>query len=277
MHLRRLSVLFACLLVTAACGKLGKKGDDDGGTSASSGGGVSGILGKALTLVSPTGEPFEGQITMNDTHETKTTSMVYEVKGDKLRFDEPSHNEYVIFNAPEKKIISVDDAKKTATVINLDDMQKMAGSMGAPGHTAPSTPSESEWETSIDMNAGSDVIAGYACDKWKVTETHKKTHKVRKTDACLAKGIGFPDLTAMYGGPSAANNTNTWMAKLVADKYFPLRAVTTEDGVEKTKMEVTKIDKKTLDAARFEVPAGYKVIDMGEMMKQLQNMKGMPH
>ncbi len=268
--------MLACVLSVAACGKLGKKDDADGGT-ASSGGGVSGLLGKALTLVSPTGEPFEGQISMDDSVDGKPhTSMVYEVKGDKMRFDEPAHNAYVIFNAPEKKMISVDDAKKTATVINLDDMQKMAASMGAPGHTAPSAPVENEWDSSVDMNAGSDVIAGYACDKWKITETNKKTAKVRKSDACLAKGIGFPDMSSMMGG-GGTKTGSAWMQKLVTDKYFPLRAVTTEDGVEKTRMEVTKIDKKPLDAARFEVPAGYKVVDMADMMKQLQNMKGMPH
>lgn len=262
--------LVACVIAVAGCGKFGKKDDGDGGT-ASSGGGVSGLIGKALTLVSPTGEAFEGQITMADTHETKVTSMVYEVKGDKLRFDEGSRDSYVIFNTPEKKIITVDDAKKTAMVMNLDDIQKMATTVGAPGR--PSAPTESEWDSKVDMNAGSDVIAGYGCDKWKITETNKKTAKVRKTETCLAKGIGFPDMSAMAPG----GTTKSWMQKLLTDKYFPLRMVMTEDGVEKAKMEVTKIDKKPLDAARFEVPAGYKVTDMGEMMKQLQGMKGMPH
>lgn len=270
--LRTIGLFAACIFSLAACDKLrGNKGDADGGTVSSSGGGVSGLVGKALSLVSPTGEPFEGEITMNDSHGGKpATTMVYESKGDKLRFDDPPHHTYVIFNAPEKKIISVDDAKKTAMVIELDQMAKMAQGMGNPHAPPTTTAPESEWDTTVDMNAGSDVIAGYACDKWKVTETNKKTAKVRKTDACLAKGIGFPDMSSAMGGGST---TKSWTAKLVTDKYFPLRLVTTEDGVEKDKMEVTKIDKKTLAASRFEVPAGYTVTDMAEMMKGLQGMK----
>ena len=272
-HVRTITVFAACLLSVAACDRLrGNNGGADGGT-ASSGGGVSGLAAKALSLVSSTGESFEGDITMNDTHTGKPPKVeVYEVKGDKLRFEDPERHTYVIFNGAEKKIIEVDDTKKTAMLIDVDQMEKMSAQMaGAPSHAAPSTPPPSEWETSIDTAAGTDVIAGYACDKWKITETNKKTGKIRKTDACLAKGIGFPDMTMGRGGET----TKSWMVKLVADKYFPLRMVMTEDGVEQNKMEVTKIEKKTLAASRFEVPAGYAVTDMAEMMKGLQNMR--PH
>ncbi|HEX7601910.1 MAG TPA: DUF4412 domain-containing protein [Polyangiaceae bacterium] len=272
MHLRTITVFAACLLSVAACDRLrGTKGGADGGAASSGGGGVSGLAAKALSLVTSTGESFEGDITMNDAHTGKPPKVeVYEVKGDKLRLEDPERHNYVIFNGAEKKIIEVDDAKKTAMVIEVDQMEKMSAQMAPAAAHAPSTPPPSEWESSVDMAAGTDVIAGYACDKWKITETNKKTGKIRKTDACLAKGIGFPDMTMGRGG-----TTKSWMAKLVADKFFPLRVVMTEDGVEQEKMEVTKIEKKTLAASRFEVPPGYAVTDMAEMMKGLQNMR--PH
>jgi hypothetical protein len=270
MNLRTLATLSVCVLSLSACDKLrGSAGADGGSSSTTSGGGITGLASKALSLVSPTGEAFEGAITMNNTRASKAADViVYEVKGDKLRFDDPARHAYVIFNAADKKMITVDDTKKTAMVIDLDQMQKLAGSMGAggPHPTAPTGPSDED--VSIDMSGGTDVVAGYTCDKWKITETNKKTSKVRKTDACLAKGIGFPDMSMGQAGA-----TKSWMSKLVTDKFFPLRAVTTEDGVEQSRMEVTKIEKKTLDAARFEVPAGYTVTDMAQMMKGLEGMR----
>ncbi len=270
MRTTPLALFAVCLLSVAACDKLrGKSSDDDGGAASASG--PLGIASKAFSLLSPAGAPFEGEITMSSTHSGKPTPeiQIYEAKGDKLRFDDPAKHSYMIMNAADKKIIEVDDAKKTAMVIDLDQMQKMADQMTHGPHAPPGTGVDDE-DTTIDMSGGTDVVAGYSCDKWKVTETNKVTHKVRKTDTCLAKGIGFPDMSM---GHSSAKS---WTSKLVADKFFPLRLTTTEDGVETMHMEVTKVDKKTLAATRFEVPAGYTVTDMAEMMKGLQGMQGKP-
>lgn len=256
-------------LSSFGCDKLRKGSGDDGGASASSGGGAGGIVSKALSLVTPGGDPFEGDIVLSMKEGTtgKSETIDYEVKGDKLRFDAPSASGkggYVVFNGAEKKMYMIDDAKKQAIVMDLGKMEASAPTTG-PHATGGGGTGTSDEDFSIDMSGGTDVVAGYACDVWKVTETNKTTHKVRKTDACLAKGIGFPDMGMSSGKKS-------WMSKLVTDKFFPLRAVTTEDGVEKSRMEATKIDKKTLAAARFEVPAGYTVIDMSDLMKGLGGM-----
>ena len=59
-----------------------------------------------------------------------------------------------------------------------------------------------------------------------------------------------------------------WMAELMDGKHIPLRMVTFDKaGVEEGRVEVTKIDKKSEPAASFEVPPGYKIIDLADMFK----------
>jgi hypothetical protein len=65
------------------------------------------------------------------------------------------------------------------------------------------------------------------------------------------------------------------MAELVDGNHFPLRFVgyhkdgTTEDS----RVEVTKIDKKSLQDSQFQVPPGYNVMDLEKMFA---GMPGMP-
>ena len=66
----------------------------------------------------------------------------------------------------------------------------------------------------------------------------------------------------------------TWAPKF--EGGFPLRGSATDaSGKDTGRMLVTKIDKKTIDDARLQVPAGYRSLDMAAMMKGLGN--GYPH
>lgn len=76
---------------------------------------------QALSLVS--GGPFEGEIAMSTSEPGKPPhSIVYLVKGTKMRFDLPTGPggmTYGIFDASSKKVTSVNDTQKTAMVIDL--------------------------------------------------------------------------------------------------------------------------------------------------------------
>ncbi|HEX4512654.1 MAG TPA: DUF4412 domain-containing protein [Polyangiaceae bacterium] len=215
---------------------------------------VGAIVDKALSLVGAT--PFEGEITMSNTEGSKPAKTItYEVKGAKMRFEAPESagpmsGGYVIFDTTSKKMIAVQDAKKTAMVMDM-------GAMGAglPPGTPPTGP-----KPTVEKSGKSDTVAGYSCDPWKITEPSGE-----HTDVCVAQGISFPVMGRHGGG---------WMSQL--DNGFPLRAVSYDaTGKEKSRMEVTKIDKKSLDDAMFQVPAGYTTQDMSEMMKNLGALKGM--
>src|SRR4029077_16168665 len=127
-----------------------------------------------------------------------------------------------------KKMMTVMDDQKTVMVM---DMSAVGGASGIAAQAQKSV---------VDKTGKTDTVAGYTCDVWKVTETNGG-----KVDLCVAQGIEFP---RMMGLESAA-----WMGELGGS--FPLRAVTTDaSGKEKGRMEVTKIDKKSIDDAQFTIP-----------------------
>jgi hypothetical protein len=69
-----------------------------------------------------------------------------------------------------------------------------------------------------------------------------------------------------------------WAVELLDGKHFPLRFVGYgNDGkTEESRVEVTKIDKKSLPDSEFTYPPTYKVIDLGQMLAGLGAMPGMP-
>jgi hypothetical protein len=212
-----------------------------------------GIVDKALSFLGG-GGPFEGEISMNVSDPGKPMKTItYEVKGTKLRFEAPESagpmsGGYVIFDTTGKKFTAVNDAKKTAMVMDMGAMQGMMP--GAP----PGGP-----KPTVDKTGKTDTVAGYSCDVWKVNDPNGE-----HTDLCVAKGISFPAMGRHAG----------WMSSL--EDTFPLRAVQYDSaGKEKSRMEVTKVDKKSLDDKMFEVPAGYQTQNMDDMMKAFGGGHGM--
>jgi hypothetical protein len=243
--MNKVHALAAIALLAAGCNN-SKKDGTSGATAGSAGSSsvaplsTTSLLQSAMSFLS--GGPFEGEITMAVTSVGKPPqTIVYEVKGQKMRFVAPSSrgvSTYTIFDGSTRKLMTVTDAQKTVMVVDLNGPMPTAA--GAGGGKA-----------AIDRTGKSDTIAGYSCDVWKVTEPGGE-----KTDLCVAHGIAFP---------SMGQGSGTWMSEL--GDGFPLRAVTTApSGVEKTRMEVTKIDKKTIDDAQFTVPADYKTMDMSAML-----------
>jgi hypothetical protein len=258
--MRKAMIAGAVLVALAGCNKLASKENGDAAATTSTAAvgststtGAGSIVDKALSFL--TGGPFEGAITMTMTDAGKPAeTIVYEVKGDKMRFDRPTGPDpgYVIMEG--KKLTSVDEKKKIAIVM---DMSSMPGGPGGPAAAAMASK-----KPTIDKTGKTETIAGYSCEIWKITEQNGE-----KSDACMAKGIAFPSM-----------GKETWMSELVDQKLFPLRVVVNDaTGKEKSRMEVTKIDKKSIEDGQFQVPAGYKTQSMEDMMKSFGAAMGHPH
>ena len=84
----------------------------------------------------------------------------------------------------------------------------------------------------------------------------------------------------MTGGPysriNSLNVDNTYTDSLVqaGQTYFYVTTAVDATGKEKSRMEVSKIEKKSIDDARFQVPAGYQTVNMDEMMKAMGGLRG---
>jgi hypothetical protein len=82
---------------------------------------------------------------------------------------------------------------------------------------------------------------------------------------CASKGIAFFDLAS---DAKPGNAEATWAMPLTSEKAFPLRVVVHDkSGKEQYRAEAIRADRKKLDDALFQAPAGYKQADLAKETK----------
>lgn len=258
------SPLLGCDKIKGAMGK-----SDEGGVSTSSGG----VLGGGLSILNG----FEGEIGITVKGKSlkaeKPVNFVVDVKTDKVRVELPQGFQgtegfgkvYGIFDSPAKKLFIVLDEKKQVVVIDLnkasEDLKSVRPSGphhpgGGSGSTGPSSP-----PPKITKTGKTDTVAGYSCEIWLIESQDAK--EKGKAEICIAEqGVSFFHIP-MTGMPAEYS----FMSEIVDGKHFPLRMVSFDaTNVEEGRIEVTRIDKKTLDASVFVPPPTYQQMDVGQAM-----------
>jgi hypothetical protein len=197
------------------------------------------------------------------------------VKSDKVRVDLPDKlaqgatfvgpKAYVLFDSPAKKLTIVSDEQKQALVIDLTKSGEQLKGFKGIGGPSPHGGSAAQRPTRKLIKTGKfDTVAGRQCENWDVTSDH------REGTICVAhQGVSWFTIP-MTGIPSE----HLWMTELFDGNHFPLRFVGyAEDGAtEKSRIEVTKIDKKTPAASQFEYPPSYRVVDLAQMFQGLAGL-----
>ncbi len=250
------SSLLGCDKIKSAMGK-----SDEGGVSTTSGG------TGALNILNG----FEGAIGVmvkgKGLKAEKPINLVIDVKGDRIRVDLPQGIEgteqfgkvYGIYDSPAKKVFVVLDDKKQVIVLDLnksaEDLKSMKPS--APHHGGgggpPPTPPK------ITKTGKIDTVAGYSCEIWSIESGDAK--EKGKAEVCIAEqGVSWFHIP-MTGVPAEYS----FMSEMLDGKHFPLRMVMFDTAnVEEGRVEVTKIDKKSLDASVFIPPPTYQQMDMAQ-------------
>jgi hypothetical protein len=273
--LARSTILFAaalCSVATVSCKK------SDATASGAGDGGAEAAASASLAFLGT----FEGEIDgfFKDSSKpgAQQVPLDLEVKAGKVRLAVPEglakgampmmggagEKAYVIYDSGAKKMTIVTDTKKEAIVLDINNAGKTMPTPppGAPGHPGSASPSK------VTKTGKTDTVAGYTCEYWDITSDHKEG------SVCVASdGPSWLQLAE-----SALPSSQSWAAELVDGKHFPLRFIGyAKDGTtEESRVEVTKIDKKTLADTEFQVPAGYKTIDLEKMMQGMGGMPGMP-
>jgi hypothetical protein len=265
------SALVLTLLSLGAC-----KGKDQsaapiasGATAASAG--VAASAGAGLNVL----DGFEGEIGLSAKgklagKEGSTTPANFQllVKDGKFRFDVPEGiagaqslgKAYVLVMPADKKLYAVLDDKKQAVLIDLDKLPTQAKFLGGAAHNEPSGGRPAQ----VEKTGKSDTVAGYKCEIWHITSAKSAG------DLCIAEQ-GTPWFHIPFSGVPAEY---AWAAEIVDGKHFPLRFVAAENGVEQGRIEVTSIQKKALSADQFQVPAGYAILNLEQMLGAM--LGGMP-
>lgn len=263
---------------TTSCNRL-KLGSSDAGVDA----GVS--AGGPLAFL----DGFEGEIdgfTKENKPGQQQVPISLFLKSNKVRFEIPEalskgahaaaggspfgDKGSVIYDGGAKKLWFVDDAKKEAIEIDLNNAN--AGKT-FPGFSGPPTPGHggsgpSGPPTTVTETGQYDTVAGYKCELWDVKSDHKEG-----TICVATQGLSWMSIP-MTGIPTE----RAWMLKLFDGNHFPLRFVGYQkDGTtEENRIEVTKIDKKSLPDTQFQVPPGYKIIDLEKLFSSFGMPSGMP-
>jgi hypothetical protein len=278
MRTSTLLIAASMALATFGC-KKSNPADADGGTVAA--GDLPGL--SPLSILGG----FEGEIDAfakdNKPGATPTPFSLF-VKTGKIRFDVPDKmmsgaggaaavlgaKAYVIFDSAAKKLYVVSDTQRQVIVIDLNksgEQLKGLGGGSTPHHPgAPPTPEKTP--TKVTKTGKYDTVAGYKCENWDIASDHKEG------TVCVAQeGVSWFSIP-MTGIPTE----HLWMAELLDGKHFPLRFVGYQkDGAtEETRVEITKIDKKTLPASQFEYPPTYRVVDLAQMFAGFGAPGGMP-
>jgi hypothetical protein len=137
-------------------------------------------------------------------------------------------------------VYMVDDQNKTYSVWDTKKVREEAGKTV---------------ETYTVERLGSDTVAGLSCQKAMLTSS-----KGSRIEVCVTKELVAPSgwLSAMN---RRASGGVSWMSALKENGLdgFPVRWVVGAKNREGgTTMELTRVEKKSLPASLFEVPAGYK-------------------
>lgn len=264
------SLGIACALLCASCKKP---------TAGSSDGGDDGAAAATASLAFLSG--FEGEIdalVKDEKPGGQQTPIAVMIKTGKLRFEVPEaiaknapgnplgDKGYVIVDSTAKKLFFVSDAKKEAIEFDLNSAGKAMQGMHPPapgGHgTAPQGP-----PTKVTKTGKTETVAGYSCEDWDITSDHK--------EGTVCMGSDGPSWLSL---PTTGIPTEqAWMLDLLDGKHFPLQFVGyAKDGTtEETRVAVTSINKKPQQDSEFQVPAGYKTIDLEKMLSGF-GMGGMP-
>jgi hypothetical protein len=202
-------------------------------------------------------------------------SLALLVKGERFRLDlpegmpgaPPGTRAYLLGSPKDKKAHVILDAQKQALLLDAD---KLAAQMGQAGGK-PGAASAGADVPDLKKTGRADQVAGYSCEIWEIV------HRGSKMELCVAA-----ENTQWFQFPLAnLPEQYAWAKELADGKHFPLRFVIFDKaGAEEGRVELAGIEKKSLDAKSFEIPAGYQIVDleqmMAGMMQQFGGMHGRP-
>ncbi len=188
-------------------------------------------------------QAFEGSIEFVKRTATDTTTYVYHIKGDKVRIDE--------IGSKSKKVEGsyiVDLTGKTKMIFMSHERKTFGeNSSGAPA-TVKGTPV-------VTKTKNVKKIKGYDCTEYIVTNKEENT-QISYWIANNQKFDFFAPLLKLLNRKDKFSTYYQQIKDLVG--AFSFLAIQSTGNKETGKLEVTKIEKKGIDASLFEIPKDYK-------------------
>lgn len=229
-------------------------------------------LAVATAARASAGVVIEGTSSHGDEKETQRIL----IEGQKLRME--SKDGAMIFDGAAKRSYQLDTSSKSYTEFTAADFAKMKAMMeqarAAGGQSAPKA--KVTRTLRYEKTGKTESALGKSCDVYRV----KDDDGTADEEMCLAPwgtfGVQRADLEGFRAmGEFAADMSGGEVERDWADvPGVPLIAWENEDGARKESFRATKIEKKSIAASEFTVPAGWKKNPgFAEQMEQLQKMQ----
>jgi hypothetical protein len=195
------------------------------------------FLAAALGLAAPAFAQgsFEGAVTYQMVGKT---TMVYHVKGTKIRMDfsggegmeaQPA----VIYDWTSRMLTAIVVAARMYVVTSMDSIATSSLDVSKP---------------TLKATGAHGMVAGVPCDEYLVsTKDHQET-------VCAAHGMGNFHLPKQGAGMGFETLT-------LPNGFFPLKVTSIKAGQPTDEMVATKVERSTVDPSLFTVPADYKQLD----------------
>jgi hypothetical protein len=141
--------------------------------------------------------------------------------------------------------------------------QKMYLVRPMPAAPTPLQHPEKGMDRPIVSSGETETILGYKCTKYTAPSADGSTVEMWVTTE-LGNFAGFGG--GMGPGASRSGPSQEWAKLVQGQGFFPIRVVVHDSaGNEKTRMEVTAVDKTALADSTFLPPDGYQELNMGQM------------
>ena len=213
----------------------------------------------AAVSVAPAVQNFEGMMQFKISGHKNPEMVDYYIKDNKVRIER-------LDKSAKEGVVIMDNKTKTMTVLMPEQKKFMEMDMNKTAARAKAYEKKKpEGEPNFSKTGKTETILGYACEQWI-----SKGEDGNTSEIWAAKNIGT------FGGFGRRENKpeSPWEKKISEEGLFPLKVIgLDESGKEKSRWEVTKIDKKSLSSDMFQPPSGYEKMEMPAMPDMKGDMK----
>ncbi|BET67583.1 hypothetical protein ASA1KI_25010 [Opitutales bacterium ASA1] len=208
-----------------------------------------------LVVSSGFAKTFEGVVRFNVTSGKRSQEMEYAIKGERMRMTMQAEK--------GQQFGGIFDGK-TGEIIVLMPEQKMYMVFGG---VKEMVAEHTTADVTVEKTGRSETIAGHRCDEYLVKD------KDSTIEMWAASGLGsfvpFADVQKNRG------KTPGWAQSMIEKNLFPLRTIQKDRrGRVVAQTEAISVDQRTLEAALFEVPAGYQRFQLPNLGNLLKGIGG---
>lgn len=212
------------------------------------------LLAAALLLL-PAGlaaqSPFEGVVTYRMTAMGQEGTVRYMAKGTRIR------QEMELPQMPGMMFMLMDTESSVMRTVMPGMGMYMEIDLDQASRYLTGEQQEAAENMAIEKLGTSDVIAGIRCENYRVGPP-------ADSEVCMASGMGwFMSAPSPRGRRGAAGGPDfSAFRKHFKDGALPLRVIQIRGDTREVMMEATSVERKSLDAALFELPAGLQKMTM---------------